>query len=506
MRFPRSAGVLLHPTSLPTNGVIGDLGQSAYRFVDFLSQSGQTIWQMLPLSPTAAGDSPYSAYSAFAGNPLLISLDALVSKGWLTQSDIDRMQTASPGSTNAVDFALARIQKQQAMHAAFERFNSQVLNASGTNEQRERYHAFCQKNAHWLDDFALFAAIKDDCGTFDWTTWKPEIAMRDPLAVQQARQEFEQEITFAKFIQFVFGEQLDGLREYANANQVRLFGDMPIFVAHQSSDVWANQELFTLDASGNPETVAGVPPDYFSETGQLWGNPLYRWDALAATNYRWWTERFESALKAFDMLRIDHFRGFEAFWEIPADAETAVHGRWVAGPGAAPFRAAEAALGELPIIAEDLGMITPAVHQLREELDFPGMRVLQFGFDSADDDYHRPEAYPENSAAYTGTHDNETIMGWFNNRKENREGPDMLCSYLPSCSVDVHWNLINLLFSSQSETAIVPMQDLLGLDNSARMNTPGLANGNWGWRLSDEGQYAYLQDRLLQITTDNQRN
>ncbi len=499
MRFSRSSGILLHLTSLPGGHGIGDMGEVAYRFVDFLQRSGQSIWQVLPLGPTAFGDSPYSSYSAFAGNPLLIGLTALAEEGLLSQDDLGAIHYEV---SDKVDFETVKKQKSELLKKAFAGFQ--------THSRSAAYDEFCQQNEWWLTDFARFTAFAKHFGHSDWSQWEEQVSRRDEAALQTWDATLAGEMDYAKFLQFVFYAQWKQLRAYANERGVKIFGDMPIFVGYDSADVWANQELFFLDEHGKQTVVAGVPPDYFSETGQRWGNPLYNWNTIADTNYAWWTNRFRHAFENFDLMRIDHFRGFEAYWEVQADCPTAIDGQWQAGPGAAPFLAAQAELGKLPIVAEDLGLITDKVHELRDELNFPGMRVFQFGFDTEHDPYHRPEAYPDHSVAYTGTHDNETIVGWFNQRKATRseEGQhdDLLLDPVVSPeSTSPHLDIIRSVFESSAEIAIVPMQDLLGLDNQSRMNTPGEASGNWGWRCRPEHLCDAVSAELVAITEESNR-
>lgn len=499
-RFERAAGVLLHLTSLPGEFSVGDLGEGAYRFVDFLAEAGQKIWQILPLGPTSLGDSPYSCYSAFAGNPLLISPTGLVQRGLLDESQLAGHRHHS--SPDRVDYVAAYKSKTELLLAAFERFLARPV-----CEHVDEFEEFCTQQKWWLDDFALFSALMKHYGSDDWCRWDSGLVHRDPQVISQWRERLAREVEYEQFVQHVFRLQWQALKDYAAAQHVQFFGDMPIFVAHGSSDVWANQKLFWLEEDGSRKFVAGVPPDYFSKTGQLWGNPLYRWDALADTNYHWWTRRFQNAFELYDLLRIDHFRGFEAYWQVSAKAKTAVSGTWVKGPGAAPFNAARRQLGELPIVAEDLGMITEEVHQLRDELDFPGMRVLQFGFDDKDDTFHRPEAYPTHSAAYTGTHDNSTIVGWYLERQDGKT-EDILDLYLQDpdkSGMPVHWQLISMVLRSRSELAIVPLQDVLGLDNSARMNIPGQAEGNWQWRYCTQDLTPEIIDRLRILTLAGDR-
>lgn len=492
--FPRASGILLHVTSLPSEYGIGDMGPGAYRFVDFLVEAGQQIWQILPLSPTIQCNSPYSSYSAFAGNPLMISPARLVEDSFLMASDLNELGQLA--SQSQVDFEGATRLKNAMLSKAFERFRH-----SQNCAEIDDFEAFCTTQQWWLNDFALFASLIRHYGNDHWVTWDRGLVQRHPDALAHWRKALEREIEQQQFIQYLFFLQWQKLKDYANARGIRLFGDMPIFVSHGSADVWANQSLFSLDEHGQRTVVAGVPPDYFSETGQLWGNPLYRWDRLAETDYRWWVQRIRTAFQSFDMLRIDHFRGFEAYWEVLANAPNAIEGRWVKGPGAKLFEAVRRHLGDVAIVAEDLGLITEEVHQLRDEFEFPGMRVLQFGFDSANDTFHRPEFYPSNSVAYTGTHDNDTIIGWYRARQDAKSQSnhrDLLDQYLSADTEEsmVHLQLINMIMGSASHTAIIPMQDALGLGNEARMNVPGLAQGNWGWRLQAEQLNSHVSQSL----------
>ena len=507
----RSSGLLLHITSLPCNlrsresaidfGV-GDMGTAAFEFVDFLKKSGQSIWQVLPTGPTLKGDSPYSCYSAFAGSSLLISAETLVEDGWLDRiGDMCELDFEPPEDASKVDFANAHKLKQRLLTTAFEQSRDRL--AANVD-----FTSFCESSNWWLDNFARFEALMEYFETPDWTTWPAGIVGREATELNKWDEKLAEQILRSKFVQFVFDRQWKRLKNYANENGVRLFGDIPIFVARESADVWANQELFHLDDSGLPTIVAGVPPDYFSETGQLWGNPLYRWDVMESKNFHWWTQRFRRSLEHYDIVRIDHFRGFEAYWEVPATAETAAEGQWRPGPLAKPFEAAHEVLASLPVVAEDLGLITPAVEELRKKLGFPTMRVMQFGFDNEHDDFHRPESYPENCVAYTGTHDNETVMGWFDNRRLNsivgHKRDDILGGHL-NCDQEVHWQLIKVLSASQANTVIVPVQDVLGLGNDARMNVPGEATGNWHWRLLPEKLNHEIESMLLNIANETSR-
>lgn len=476
----RAAGILLHLTSLPSRFGIGDMGAAAFEFIDFLAAAGQSVWQILPLCPTTKGDSPYSSYSAFAGNPLLISPESLVADGWLAPETLSQLQqTVEVAAANQVDFESVTNFKRALLLAAWNESKSRLVDCLPLQQ-------FCVKQAWWLDDFAAFETFQIHFGEDDWTQWPEPYRFGDAVG-DELIFDLQDQIEFAKFKQFLFETQWQRLKAYANKNKVSICGDMPIFVAHESADVWANRDQFLLDASGRPAVVAGVPPDYFSETGQLWGNPIYDWNAMEADGFAWWVSRFRRALEQFDVLRVDHFRGFDRYWEIPADAETAACGSWKAGPRHKPFHAAEQALGRLPIWAEDLGNIDQSVHELRDELGFPTMRVLQFGYSHPDDDFHRHTNYQPHCIAYTGTHDNATLMEWFNSRKQElasrNETVDVLDGFLGS-NVEVNFQLSGLVYDSAADVAIVPLQDFLGLGPQARMNVPGTAEGNWRWRAS----------------------
>jgi len=504
MSFRRASGVLLHPTSLPGEFGIGDLGPGAFEFIEFLAAAGQRVWQVLPLGPTGYGDSPYQCFSAFAGNPLLISLERLIEDGLLTETEARSEPLGQPGD---VDFPTVIAHRRALWPRALDRFD-----ATGGGVLRDRFDRFCNAHAGWLDDFALFMAVKNAHGEAAWTTWEPDIARRDPSAVAQWSARCAREIRLHKLTQFLFFEQWQRVHDACRARSIQIMGDLPIFVAHDSADVWARRELFRLDADGRPIVLAGVPPDYFSATGQLWGNPHYRWDVLERTGYRWWIERFRFLLALVDRVRIDHFRGFEASWEVPADASTAIRGEWVKGPGASLFEAVQVALNteRLPVVAENLGVITPEVEALREELGFPGMAILQFAFgnDAHADDF-KPHNYPRNLVVYTGTHDNDTTVGWWtgaaghSTRSDTEiEGERELARrYLGLDGRDVHWEFIRAALGSVADTAIVPAQDLLGLGTDARMNRPGTVGGNWRWRLVP-GQLTLDTARKLAVTAE----
>lgn len=476
MAFDRASGVLLHPTSLPGPHGIGDLGEAAFRFVDWLQVAGQQYWQVLPLVPIGPGNSPYSSVSALAGNPLLISLPCLVRDGLLRQDDLHNAPGFSPHS---VDYEGAARYKSALIRLAFERFNS-----GGHAHLRHELTAFLDHESAWIHDFALFMAVKEVHQHAGWTHWEPGIARRSTAAISSWNEKLAHDVAFYGFEQFLFRRQWRELKRYANERGVRIIGDIPIFVAHDSADVWANQSLFRLDASGNPTVVAGVPPDYFSTTGQLWGNPHYDWKAIAASGYQWWISRFRGLLTLVDVIRIDHFRGFAASWVVPAGDSTAATGRWEQGPGRQLFDAVRVALGNVPIIVEDLGLITGDVKLLRQELELPGMAVLQFGFDGKPDNSYLPHNYGDPVIVYPGTHDNETTTGWFAIIDERTR--EQVRTYLGRDGSDIAWDFLRIALASTAELAIFTMQDVLRLDDSARMNTPGVAFGNWSWRFAPE--------------------
>lgn len=485
----RASGVLLHPTSLPGRYGIGELGEEAARFIDFLVASRQRIWQVLPLGPTSYGDSPYQAFSAFAGNPMLISLSQLVADGLLAQDDLSGVPAFSP---DAVDYGWVISWKKPLLRQAFQNFEAHANPAS----QRE-FQTFSSRQAGWLLDFARFMAFKDHFEGKAWGEWDPEIRSRDPKALERLSADLADEIRFQQFLQYVFFKQWGAVKAYANSRGIQVMGDIPIFVAYDSADVWANPELFYLDETGHPTVVAGVPPDYFSETGQLWGNPLYRWDVMKDQEYRWWIQRLSKAMALYDLIRVDHFRGFEAFWEVPAGEETAINGRWVKAPGEDLFETIERELGKLPIVAEDLGVITPEVEALRDRFDFPGMKILQFAFSDPTNAY-LPHNFGANCVVYTGTHDNDTTQGWYDAASVQER--DYMRRYVGCDGSDAPWDLIRLGMMSVADRAVFPMQDLLGLGSEARLNTPGRASGNWSWRYPPEVLTDALANRLAELT------
>lgn len=493
MQFPRAAGVLAHPTSFPGRYGIGDFGQQAYQFVDFLVESKQSLWQILPLGPTGYGDSPYQCFSAFAGNPLLISPDRLVQQGFLP-ADVVADVPSFPH--HEVDFGPVITYKMDLFRQAHAHFRE-----NATAVQRDAYEQFCQEQAAWLDDFALFMALKNEHVDHKggvWNTWPRPIAMREPAALKEWTAKLADDVALHKFLQHLFFEQWLALKAYANERNIQIVGDIPIFVAFDSADVWANPDLFFLDEAGEPTVVAGVPPDYFSETGQRWGNPLYRWQKMADQGYAWWTERLRMCFTQADIVRIDHFRGFDAYWEIPASEPTAIKGRWVKGPGEKFFTAMQQKLGELPLIAEDLGVITPEVNALRDQFDFPGMKVLQFAFGGERNSQFLPHTFEHNCVVYTGTHDNETTLGWYRNASEDER--DHVRRYASVDGHDISWDLIRLAWMSVANTAVTPLQDLMGLGNEARMNFPGKVGGFWRWRYLPHQLTSHIGTRLREYT------
>jgi 4-alpha-glucanotransferase len=489
MAFTRSSGILLHPTSLPGAYGIGDLGPQAYAWLDFLAQARCSLWQVLPLGPTGYGDSPYQCFSAFAGNPYLISPEALMKDGLLKPADLDDLPDFPAGR---VDFGCLIPWKLALLDRAYQRFTARPF-----KKLRAAFEAFQASQAAWLDDFALFMALKEAHQGAAWVTWKPALRDRLPHALEAARQQHLTAIQRQAFRQFLFFRQWDGLHAYARKRGIQIIGDIPIFVAHDSADVWANRELFFLDQKGRPEVVAGVPPDYFSRSGQRWGNPLYRWEVHQADGYRWWLERIRGVLTQVDIVRIDHFRGFCAYWEVPGRARTARKGRWVPAPGMDFFRAIQAALGDLPIIAEDLGVITPDVVALRETFGLPGMKILQFGFGGGPQDPFLPHNYPMHCVVYTGTHDNDTARGWYERVPDGDK--DFCRRYLARDGHDISWDMIRAVWSSVAAYALAPMQDFLGLDNRARMNYPGDPSGNWTWRMPDGALNEMLSVRVREL-------
>lgn len=507
MSFLRSSGIILHPTSLPTRYGIGDLGEGAYKFVDFLEASCQHIWQILPLGQTGFGDSPYQCLSAFAGNTLLISPDKLVEAGFLQEEDL----TPVPNfPADKVDFGKVIEYKKRILAKAFERFKRTT-----DTGLRADFLGFCQKESDWLEDYALFLVLKKMHGGSAWCNWDPSFALRDSAAIERVKEEKCEQIEAEKFYQYLFFKQWLALRAYCNQKEISIVGDVPIFVAYDSSDVWTKPEQFKLNAKGEPTVVAGVPPDYFSATGQLWGNPLYDWDVMRSQNFSWWVGRMKAILQMVDIIRIDHFRGFAACWEIPGGDKTAERGRWVEVPGRELFIRLKEVLGELPIIVEDLGVITPDVEQLRDDFGFPGMRILQMAFRDDSNNMDLPHNYIRNCVVHTGTHDNDTIIGWYNSEAgagstrdaaqiENERNSCL--KYLRSNGKEINWDFIAAAFASVADLAIVPLQDVLGLGSHSRMNLPASQEGNWMWRLQENELNDSIAERLKDLTVAYGRN
>lgn len=502
MKLPRCSGILFHPTSLPSRFGIGDFGPSAFEFVDQLQNAGQSLWQVLPLGPIGVGDSPYQAYSAFAGEPLLISPELLVQDGIL-----DRRDLASPPQfpSDATDYDAVRKWKTTLLTKASQRFSSDTKTGPDRTFQQ-----FCADHASWLDDYALFTALRHKYGLGrNWTTWDKNLVKRNPAALAKAREELAPQVECEKYLQSVFYRQWGALRQHCSQKGIRIIGDIPIYVSPNSADVWAHPSQFLLADDGQPKCVAGVPPDYFSETGQLWGNPIYNWQEMEQSGFHWWIERFRGTFRLYDVLRVDHFRGFEAYWEVPAEEKTAVNGRWVKAPGEKLFRTVHAALGEVEIIAENLGVITPEVEALREKFGFPGMAVLQFAFGiEGNAANYRPHNLEREVIAYTGTHDNDTIMGWWNSdggdstrsEEDIQKEKDFTLQYLGPCHEPMNWKMLRALLGSVAHVAIAPMQDVLGLGSDARMNRPGVGEGNWRWRMLPDAFNSDIRRQLREMS------
>ncbi len=503
MKFPRAAGVLLHPTSLPSDYCIGELGSKAFEFVDFLVKSKVKLWQILPLGPTGYGNSPYAAMSTFAGNPYLISLEYLEKDGYLSKEDLNTY----PGSISGkVDYDLVENWKMPLLEKAAAKFME-----SAPGEEEERFSFFCSETESWLDDFALFTVIKtyydikaekDETSDSRWNYyWDRKIILKEKEAVSVFSEKYSKDIEIIKVLQYFFFTQWISLKEYANNKDISIIGDIPIYVAACSSDLWSNMDLFTVDSDGRSTVVAGVPPDYFSETGQLWGNPIYKWKEHEADGFSWWISRIEWTLKLVDIVRIDHFIGLEAYWEVPANAPTAEYGKWVKAPGRKMLKSLKSKLGDLPIIAEDLGVITEDVEALRDDFEFPGMKVLQFAFSFREDgsfdtgNIFLPFNYNPNSVVYTGTHDNDTTRGWYNSMTDRER--DLVRRYLGRPDNDIVWDLIREALSSVARYTVIPMQDLMDLGSEARMNKPStMGESNWSWRFEEESFSDFISDRL----------
>lgn len=491
MNFNRSSGILLHPTSLPGPDGIGDLGPEAFRWIHFLQKTQSTLWQILPLGPTGYGDSPYQCFSAFAGNPLLVSPTLLLEEGLLNSHDLaDRPAF----SAEEVDFGRVIPWKLGLLDRAYAHYEQSKEKALS-----HALEAFRSAQSYWLEDYALFISIKEAQGGGSWNEWPAALRQRQPQALQEFAAKNQLAIQRHVFRQFLFFRQWQTLKEYAAKANIRIIGDIPIFVAYDSADAWSHPELFYLDDDGLPTVVAGVPPDYFSPTGQLWGNPLYNWEKHQQSGFAWWIERFKATLELVDIIRLDHFRGFAGYWEVPFGNPTAEIGRWMPGPGADLFDALQKALGNLPIIAEDLGNITPDVVRMREQFDLPGMRILQFAFSNDSSDPFLPHHYIRNCVAYTGTHDNDTVVGYYQTAPEHEK--DFMRRYFARSGADIAWDMIRAIWSSVADMAIAPMQDFLRLGNQARMNFPGKPSGNWGWRMSAGALTPALEKAIQELNT-----
>lgn len=489
MKYTRSAGILLHPTSLPSKYGIGDFGNDAFRFIDFLVDTKQTLWQILPLGPTGYGNSPYQCFSAFAGNPLLISPDKLIEEDLLKEEDTQNIPDTNP---NHVDYGQIINYKISLLRKAYENFK-----VISNNDEIEH---FKKHNKFWLEDFALFMALKNYHNGIEWPKWEKEIAFRKKDSLKKWKEKLSDEISFQEFIQFMFFKQWKNVKDYANSKGIKIIGDVPIYIAYDSADLWANRNLFTVDDEGKLEFVAGVPPDYFSKTGQLWGNPLYRWDKLEKDDFDWWVKRISKMLELVDIIRIDHFRGFEAYYKIPGNAPTAETGEWVKAPGEKLFKTIIKKLGNVPILAEDLGVITKEVNELRLKFNFPGMKILQFAFGYSGEKRFLPHNHEKNCVVYTGSHDNDTTKGFF--RKEREINSDVFKhaqAYMNYYGEDMCSELIRLAYSSVADIVIIPMQDILNLDSDARMNFPGKPDGNWTWRFTWEQINDDIKNRISKL-------
>lgn len=490
----RSAGVLLSITSLPSPYGIGTIGKEARKFADFLKASGQTVWQILPVGPTSYGDSPYQSFSTYAGNPYLIDLDTLCDEGLVTKEQLDSFDWGS--NDTEVDYEKIYNSRFEVLRIAYNNFKSC---------DQKAFSSFKRKNSKWLKNYALYMAVKKSFDMISWTQWPDEeIKMHEEAAVKRYERKLKDDVDFWKFVQFKFYEQWEDFRAYVNGLGIKILGDMPIYVAMDSADTWANPELFQLYDDGDPIAVAGCPPDYFSETGQLWGNPLYDWDYLEQTDYEWWFERVAAASKLYDITRIDHFRAFASYYSIPFPAENAINGKWVEGPRIKFFEMMEEAIGEIDIVAEDLGTLTPDVTELMEQTGYPGMKVLEFAFDSGEENDYLPHKYTENCVVYTGTHDNDTVMGWVETAK-----PEDVAYAREYCKMPqdepFNWGLIRTAYESKADMAIVPMQDILGLGKEARMNIPSTLGGNWVWRITSDALTEELADKLKTMSVNSGR-
>ncbi|MDY6915393.1 MAG: 4-alpha-glucanotransferase [Candidatus Cloacimonadota bacterium] len=483
MKFKRTSGILMHVTSLPKDHGIGSMGNSAIEFIDFLEKAKQKLWQIFPLGPTGYGDSPYQTFSVFAGNPLLIDLEDLINRKLLDKKDLKDMLA----NTDRVNYGAVFQKKHQVLKKAYTFFSADYA-----------YEKFCKKNAYWLENYATFMAIKDDKDGRPWNEWEEGLKQRHPQKMYEIKQKLADHIEYYKFLQFIFFNQWQKIQDYAHSKNIKIIGDIPIYVAFDSADAWANPQYFLFDENKEPTHVAGVPPDAFTDTGQLWGNPLYDWEEMQKNGFEWWIKRFKSCLQSCDIIRVDHFLGLVNYWAVPAKDDTAINGTWQPALGRQMLGKVLETLGELPIIAEDLGAVTPPVEKLRDDFNLPGMRILQFAFGSGDDNPFLPHNFPENCVVYTGTHDNETTRGWYKNLPQHVK--EHLHHYLQFDGSNVAWKLIEAAWHSRAVISLAPMQDFLNLDNSARMNTPGTVGDNWKWRVQPQQLTDQLAGKIAQLT------
>ncbi|MGL5057783.1 MAG: 4-alpha-glucanotransferase [Fusobacteriaceae bacterium] len=495
--FKRSSGILMHITSLPSEYGIGDFGKSAYEFVDFLHSAEQKLWQILPMGATGYGDSPYQSFSAFAGNPYFIDLEALLEDELLINEELNLLKEHN--KENGIDYGFIYTHKLPLLKKAYKRF----LEADRKKELKE----FKVKHKYWIEDYCLFMSLKEKFNHGNWNSWPEEYKNREKDALKKVKEELKNKMDYYLFVQYIFFMQWEKLKVYANSKSVKIIGDIPIFVAPDSSDAWSKSEMFLFDKNKNPKKVAGCPPDAFSEDGQLWGNPLYDWKVIEKDGFSWWIERIKACFEIHDIVRIDHFRGFESYWAIPAGSPTAVNGKWEKGPGMKLFHAIKEAVGDMPIIAEDLGFLTPAVEKLLKDSEYPGMKILLFAFDSKEENDYLPNKYPKNSVAYTGTHDNRTVLGWYQNcDPEDKESCEKYLEKMPEVkSWEINWKFIEAVWSTKSQLALAQMQDILGLGDEARMNTPSTSENNWQWRLKSSQLTEDLAQRLKKVTKEFRR-
>ncbi len=491
MKFERAAGILLHPTSFPGKFGIGDLGYEAYNFINFLEAAGQKLWQIFPLGPTGYGDSPYQCFSAFAGNPILVSPEKLRDDGFLKDSDLENIPDHNPSH---IDYGNVINYKKSLLRTAYSSFKE------NHNGFKEKFDQFCETEKDWLEDFTLFMAAKDFHGGEVWSKWDKDLVIRKPEAIKKWKEKLSDDIIYHKFVQYQFYKQWSEIKNYANGKGIKIIGDMPIFIAYDSADLWAHKDIFSVDKEGNLETVAGVPPDYFSATGQLWGNPLYRWKKMEEDDFLWWRKRLSAILNFVDIIRIDHFRGFDAYWEIPGGAPTAENGKWIKAPGEKFFNTVKKYLGDIPILAEDLGVITKSVENLRDTFDFPGMKILQFAFGTDMERKFLPHNYVKNCVVYTGSHDNDTTRAYFEKEKNNNNDIyEHAQKYMNYYGDDMCTQLIRTAYASAANIVIIPMQDLLNLGSDARMNFPGKLGGNWTWRFKWDQVPDYLARQYKEL-------